>query len=139
MSMMGEFRELSEFLLARIRSKPALIESVVFAHLLPGATTSASPSDAVLQSMPLQQGDAMSAMRAAMSPEQRAAMEARAVKAAANLRDFGAAIRSRAGGEVIPPEQLGERFSIQKAWHGVHYLICGTAEDAPGILGQAVA
>jgi hypothetical protein len=28
--------------------------------------------------------------------------------------------------------------SLDKAWHGLHYLLCGSAEPTPGPLGQAV-
>ena len=41
-----------------------------------------------------------------------------------------------------PPRQAGEpaarKISLDKAWHGLHYLLCGTAEPAPGPLWQAV-
>jgi hypothetical protein len=29
-------------------------------------------------------------------------------------------------------------ISLDKAWHGLHYLLCGAAEPVPGALGQAV-
>ena len=29
-------------------------------------------------------------------------------------------------------------LSLEKAWHGLHYLLCGKLEPAPGPLGQAV-
>src|SRR5205814_4561024 len=41
-----------------------------------------------------------------------------------------------------PPQQRGQPegkgISLDKAWHGLHYLLCGAAEPAPGPLGQAV-
>jgi hypothetical protein len=41
-----------------------------------------------------------------------------------------------------PPRQNDEpaarNISLDKAWHGLHYLLCGAAEPAPGPLGQAV-
>ena len=41
-----------------------------------------------------------------------------------------------------PPRQTGKpaqtSISLDKAWHGLHYLLCGSAEPAPGPLGQAV-
>jgi hypothetical protein len=30
------------------------------------------------------------------------------------------------------------RVSLDKAWHGLHYLLCGAPDPAPGPLGQAV-
>ena len=39
-----------------------------------------------------------------------------------------------------PPSQIAPRaqLSLDKAWHGVHYLLCGRAEEAPGDLAKAV-
>ena len=36
------------------------------------------------------------------------------------------------------PGNPGHSVSIDKAWHGLHYLLCGAPEPAPGPLGQAV-
>jgi hypothetical protein len=36
------------------------------------------------------------------------------------------------------PGTPGQSVSIDKAWHGLHYLLCGAPEPAPGPLGQAV-
>ena len=36
------------------------------------------------------------------------------------------------------PGTPGHSVSIDKAWHGLHYLLCGKLEPAPGPLGQAV-
>jgi hypothetical protein len=36
------------------------------------------------------------------------------------------------------PGTPGHNISIDKAWHGLHYLLCGKLEPAPGPLGQAV-
>jgi hypothetical protein len=36
------------------------------------------------------------------------------------------------------PGTPGHKVSIDKAWHGLHYLLCGAPEPAPGPLGQAV-
>lgn len=36
------------------------------------------------------------------------------------------------------PGTPGHNVSIDKAWHGLHYLLCGAPEPAPGPLGQAV-
>jgi Domain of unknown function (DUF1877) len=44
-----------------------------------------------------------------------------------------AAARRRA-----PPATPGHSVSIDKAWQGLHYLLCGALEPAPGPLGQAV-
>lgn len=36
------------------------------------------------------------------------------------------------------PGTAGHSVSLDKAWHGLHYLLCGALEPAPGPLGQAV-
>jgi hypothetical protein len=36
------------------------------------------------------------------------------------------------------PGAPGHSVSLDKAWHGLHYLLCGAIEPAPGPLGQAV-
>ena len=36
------------------------------------------------------------------------------------------------------PGTPGHSISLDKAWHGLHYLLCGALEPAPGPLGQAV-
>jgi hypothetical protein len=40
--------------------------------------------------------------------------------------------------EPSAPETTGHGVSLDKAWHGLHYLLCGAPEPAPGPLGQAV-
>ncbi|HEX3535175.1 MAG TPA: YfbM family protein [Stellaceae bacterium] len=45
------------------------------------------------------------------------------------------AARQRA---VPPPGADGHSVSLEKAWHGLHYLLCGALEPAPGPFGQAV-
>jgi hypothetical protein len=47
--------------------------------------------------------------------------------------------RVAAGPRTPPaPGTAGHNISIDKAWHGLHYLLCGMPEPAPGPLGQAV-
>jgi Domain of unknown function (DUF1877) len=47
--------------------------------------------------------------------------------------------RVAAGRRTPPaPGTPGHKVSIDKAWHGLHYLLCGAPEPAPGPLGQAV-
>src|ERR1700730_2281652 len=36
------------------------------------------------------------------------------------------------------PGTPGHSISLDKAWHGLHYLLCGAPEPVPGPLGQAV-
>lgn len=51
------------------------------------------------------------------------------------MTERAAALRqlTRPRGEPAPTG-----ISLDKAWHGLHYLLCGAVEPAPGPLGQAV-
>lgn len=51
------------------------------------------------------------------------------------MTDRAAALRQPAQQKGKPE---GKSISLDKAWHGLHYLLCGAAEPAPGPLGQAV-
>src|SRR5262249_47562522 len=44
----------------------------------------------------------------------------------------------RAARPCPAPGTPSQSVSIDKAWHGLHYLLCGAPEPAPGPLGQAV-
>jgi hypothetical protein len=35
-------------------------------------------------------------------------------------------------------EDQGRALSLDKAWHGVHFLLCGAAEPGPTLVGQAI-
>jgi hypothetical protein len=43
-------------------------------------------------------------------------------------------------GSAQPPDASGKRdvLSLEKAWHGVHYVLCGESERGPALLSQAV-
>ncbi len=45
-----------------------------------------------------------------------------------------------ARGAAQPPSSSREReiLSLDKAWHGVHYILCGEPEPGPALLSQAV-
>jgi hypothetical protein len=136
MSMIGRFCEISEAVLGRLTANPALIDSVVLADL--PVEDGASDFDAIFRSLPARDRDMLRATVDAMPPEQRAKMDELLAKGAADLRRHTAAFKPQGGGESIPRDQLGERVSIEKAWHGLHYLLSGRADEAPGILGRAV-
>ena len=136
MSMMGEFREIPEEVLDRLKAKPELVDSVVMADL---PSDDAVPGfEALVQAMPPKQREMMRALQASMTPDERSRMLETSAQAAASLKSMAAHFKSQAAGEAIARDQLGERLSIEKAWHGVHYLLCGAADAAPGSLGQAI-
>jgi hypothetical protein len=42
------------------------------------------------------------------------------------------------GGSAQPSKKSGASISIDKAWHGVHYLLCGKVEPGSDLASQAV-
>jgi hypothetical protein len=62
---------------------------------------------------------------------------------AANVADAILKRMSQGAGAARQPSPQAEasalkNVSLDKAWHGLHYLLCGAAEAVPGALGQAV-
>ena len=135
MSMMGEFRELTPEALGQLKNDPALVGGVVSADFRTATAAASSGMDAILAAAPPKQRDMLKQMLAAMSPEQRVKMEKEAGKAAVAMQS---ALASTPPATSAPPAGLGVHISLEKAWHGVHFLLCGTAGDAPAPFGQAV-
>jgi hypothetical protein len=136
MSMMGDFREVTPGLLARLKADPSLTEAVVLADY--GSSPAASDMEVLLNAMPPKQREMMKAALDAMTPEQRSSMEITASRAASALRGVAEEVRARAKGEGVAAGELGERVSLDKAWHGLHYLLSGSVEPTPEPLGQVV-
>ena len=47
-------------------------------------------------------------------------------------------LAQRSATSCATPPAPSHSVSIDKAWHGLHYLLCGAPEPTPGPLGQAV-
>lgn len=133
MSMNGEFREITPRLLARLMAEPSLTEAVVLADLL--AARGGSGLDFLLGALPAAERKAMESYLAQASPEERERMEAAGQQAMEGLPGLPA---PGGGAAAVPPDELGEKIGIGKAWHGLHYLLCGSAEPAEGDLAAAV-
>ena len=77
-------------------------------------------------------------------PEMRKQIEQRLKRTASELGSSGDAIlklmEERAGRGARPGSPVSARavLSLDKAWHGVHYLLCGEVEAGPALLSQAV-
>jgi hypothetical protein len=139
MSMMAGFRQVTPALLERLRGESALVAEVIRGHA--GAELSAlTDVEAFVSSMP----DELKATIEAMTPEMRAAWTARVEETLACLpalrREFAAAAPASGGAknDQAGPEGLGPELDIEKAWHGVHWLLCGIPLEAPPPLGDAV-
>ena len=93
--MMGEFREMSEAALSRLKDSPALIDSVVLAGL---PIDDAIPRfEAFLQSLPTSQREMMRGLYASGTPEQQAEMErlARSIPATGKTPRTAVGLRKR--------------------------------------------
>lgn len=138
--MMATFVQVEPELLDRIRRDPSLTERLFQAEL-PGIGFDSERMRALI----LARGPQLLAGVLDQHPDLRAQLEQRV----GHTQD---AMRSGEGGEAIlqlMQERLGPRpggplagrhaeLSLDKAWHGVHYLLCGSVEPVDGPLGQAV-
>src|SRR5262245_56989103 len=141
MSMLGNFRQVSPALLARIKAKPALVQKVV-RYRPPGAPPE-SDAEAFISLLPAHMRKAMDAM----PPEVRAGFLAHVDSSVADmpavLKDQIAAVRrptsrKHAHDTAIQPADGGAELDLGQAWHGVHFPLCGSAGEAAGPLGSAV-
>lgn len=135
MSMIGEFREITPGFLLRLQAQPSLAEAIFFSDFAGGADK--SDLDVILQAMPLRQREELKRAMIDMPPEIQQKLLEQSAKAAGALRQLPAA-REAAGLPKIEPGDLGAHVNIQKAWHGLHFLLCGSVEATPNPLGQAV-
>jgi hypothetical protein len=140
MSMMAGFRQVTPELLERLRAEPDLVEDVVMGQV-GGAPVVLADVEAFVQSLP---GDLRATIEA-MPPEMRAAWNVQAEQTLASLppalRGDSAVSASAPGGveaDASDVEGLGPELSIEKAWHGVHWLLCGTPMEAPPPLGDVI-
>lgn len=145
MSMMARFIAVAPSRLKEIQRSPDLLEAL-FAPEIPLGRFELSPA---LQERVRNQ--APQALRGALDrlpPELRSQM-LRSMGIGENdldAPDVGDAIVKRRGERAAALRQraqpkgepAGKSISLDKAWHGLHYLLCGAAEPAPGPLGQAV-
>jgi hypothetical protein len=78
------------------------------------------------------------AMRAQL--EQRLGRTTEALAAGAGGDDILKLMQERAARRARPGSPVGARavLSLEKAWHGVHYVLCGEVEAGPALLSQAV-
>ena len=137
MSMIATVRQISMTLLDRITADPALIEAIV-SYRPPAATPSSDP-DAVFSLLPAHMRDAIDQMPA----DARSKFIAGFAEALSELPgDVQAGLarrgRARTRHAAIEPADVGRELDVEKAGHGVHFLLCGIANEAPPPLGDVV-
>ena len=138
--MQACLRRVTPALARRLGAEPALVRAVI-AGRTGEQPRPATDLDAFLSLLPSQ----ARAMMEEMPPDMRAAFMAEAERTLADmppaLQEQIAAARQAETGEAdvsLEPGDLGSGLSLDKAWHGVHRLLCGTPDQAPPPLGDAV-
>lgn len=141
MSMLGNFKQISPSLLERVKQKPVLVKQVV--RYRPPGPVPESDAEAFISLLPAH----MKKMVDSMPLEERASFLAQ-IKASMGdmppilLKQIAAARnptpRKDKSAVDIQPADVGAELDIGKAWHGVHYLLCGVPTQAPPPLGNAI-
>lgn len=143
MSMMAELRLVSPRVLEVIRKDPSLVDAALRTGLptLPGLDDLPLPASVAkhLASLPPadrarvenQMAEQMAAFRA--SPQ--GAPLAELFDEREDDLEEGRVELERLG---ITPEDLGEPLGIDKAWHGLHFLLTGSSTDTKPPLGAAI-
>lgn len=137
--MLATFVQVEPALLERMKADPSVAEGL-FMPELPAIFDPERMREAVLDHGPQLLAGAMD-----LHPELRAQIEQ-------SLGRTQEALRSGEGGDALfalMQQRLGERppgtaegadaeLSLDKAWHGVHYVLCGAVEPGDSLLSQAV-
>lgn len=153
MSMMGCFRELPPSVLARLQSDPVLVDDVVLAGIhaagpgIPAAVQEQlaaavagmkaavmASGDTLLAFLPPEQRDVV----AKLPPEQKQAVFRALAEEVSRVKGWDQMATRGSRKPSVAQSELGSLLEIDKAWHGVHYLLTGSAQDAEGPLGQAI-
>ena len=125
--MSGRWVEISPELLERIRARPDALAEVRMAGMaLPVPTGAADALVKLLDPARLQ------ALAGQLSADDQAAL----LEQAASMRTAVAGEPNR--DQKPDPEGVRSCLNLGKAWHGIHFLMCETADEAPVPLGNAV-
>jgi hypothetical protein len=141
MSMLAKFIQVEPALLERIGREPGVVEQL----FLPEAPTGVGFDTEKMRALILARGPGLMAGALDQFPDLREQLEQRLGATQEELR------RGEGGDAILQlmQDRLGARpqepltgahaeLSLDKAWHGLHYLLCGEPEPAPTPLGQAI-
>src|SRR5215472_8244060 len=143
MSMMARFVAIAPDQLAAIKDSPELVEGLLTQT---AGLPLANPLDLV-ERLRRHAPQLVADTFARLPPEARQQLQQQLGLGEDGLPKSGAAnpvlsqLAQRASSQRPAPPAPGtpgHSVSIDKAWHGLHYLLCGAPEPAPGPLGQAV-
>jgi len=143
MSMMARFVAITPDQLAAIKDTPEMVEGMFAPDAGP---LFEKPLD-LIERLRRHAPQLVDSALERLPPEVRAQLQQRLGLGANGLPNSGAlgpelsrlAQREAVRRRVPPaPGTPGHSVSLDKAWHGLHYLLCGALEPAPGPLGQAV-
>lgn len=145
MSMNATFVQVDEAELSRFQADPSLVEMLFQGDsLIPPAFMALSKKmqDRVRTAGPQLLADALSRLDPALRQqiEGRLGRTVSALATGAGGDDILKLMQERMSRSRGPAPSAGERavLSLDKAWHGVHYVLCGQAEPGAALLSQAV-
>src|SRR6516225_10200228 len=141
MSMMARFVAITPDQLAAIKDTPEMVEGMFAPDAGP---LFEKPLD-LIERLRRHAPQLVDSALERLPPEVRAQLQQRLGLGVNGLPNSGALgpelsrlAQRTAAPRRAPPAPPGHSVSIDKAWHGLHYLLCGAPEPAPGPLGQAV-
>src|SRR5437867_74012 len=155
MSMTARFVQVTPDLLAHLLRSPSSVTEL----LAPDEDAQITPvvlTDSMQQDWLRRVPQWLAGPLAALDPTMREAMEKRLGVSVESLQSGGGGeailkalarrglVRPQGDAEAPPDpagrsrEGKGESLSLGKAWHGVHYLLCGEVENGATVLSQAV-
>ena len=140
MSMMARFVAIAPDQLAAIKDSPELVEGLLAQT---AGLPLANPLDLV-ERLRRHAPRLVADMLARLPPEARQQLQQQLGLGEDGLPQPGGAnpmlsqLTKRAAQQRPTPGTPSQSVSIDKAWHGLHYLLCGAPEPAPRPLGQAV-
>jgi hypothetical protein len=153
MSMIARFVQIKPALLKKLLDDPDSVESI-FENESGAGMPAAAAMENMRKLFASRGPGLLSGTLPGMDPKMREALTARLEQLGVNLE----ALKSGKGGEALAdqmmsrfggrkppataagsaPQHKGADISLDKGWHGVHYLLCGAAEPNSTVLGQTV-